>query len=103
MKLKSWIAMFILIIGLAACSAGGKQWAGDPQLVHKLQLKMSEADVRGILGEPSKITNMDMLGQKQDMWRYEGSERVTVLFQNGKLVNASLGRTTIIEAGASDI
>jgi hypothetical protein len=103
MKSKNWTMALGLAIAMAACSAGGKPWTGDPQLVHKLQLKMPEADVRALLGEPSETKAMDMLGVKQDLWYYNGTQRVMLLFQNGKLVNANLGGTTVLEAGVSDI
>ncbi|WP_166208731.1 outer membrane protein assembly factor BamE [Cognatiluteimonas telluris] len=103
MKLGNWLVTLVLALAMVACSAGGKPWTGDPQLVHKLQLKMSEAEVRDLLGEPSQTQDMDMLGVKQQMWNYNGSQRVMLLFQNGKLVNASLGGTTVLEAGVGDI
>lgn len=103
MKFVHQIFALFLVVAISACSAGGNKWEGDPQLVYKLELKMSEADVRNVMGEPSSITNADMLGQKQEIWIYNGSKRVSLVLQNGKLVNADLGMHNVLEAGAADI
>lgn len=103
MKLRILIAAVLMSLTMLACSAGGNEWSGDPQLVYKLQLKMTEADVRGILGEPSEVEAQEMLGQQMVIWQYHGKERVGVVFQNGKLVGSNLGFKTVLQAGAADL
>ena len=92
----------VLATTIAACS-GGKSWSGDPQLVNRLQIKMSEEQVRSLLGEPSDITSMEVLGVKQDVWIYKGSEHVGVVFQDDKLVAATLAGRTVIEASVGEL
>lgn len=103
MMFRNLVAAVLMSLIMLACSAGGNEWSGDPQLVHKLQFKMSETDVRGILGEPSEIDEQELLGQKMVTWQYHGKERVGVVFQNGKLVGTTLGFKTVLQAGASDL
>ena len=101
--MKLWHGMSVMVLALALAACGGKAWSGDPQLVHKLDIKMTEAQVRAVLGEPSDITSMEVSGLKQDVWIYNGSERVGVVFQNDKLVAATLAGRTVMEASVNEI
>ena len=103
MKVAKWLLVLVLAVGAGACTGGGKEWAGDPQLVHQLKLKMTPEDVRRVLGEPSNVTDADMLGQEQEVWVYNGNEPISLVFQNGKLMIATLGSTTIFQAGPGDV
>jgi hypothetical protein len=102
MSLRKLVVTLFLGMVLLGCSASA-DWNGDPQLVHKLQLKMTEADVKAVLGEPSEVSEQEIFGQQMIVWQYYGTERVGVVFQNGKLVATNLGVRSVLQAGINDL
>jgi hypothetical protein len=102
MKLKIVLLSLLFVLGLGAC-AGKASWTGNPELARKLTLKMPEADVRKLLGEPTDVLNMDLPGIKTSAWIYKGSKEVRLVVQDGKLVAAELGNEKLFEASISDL
>ena len=86
-KLATGALLLAMALGLAACA---KKWDGDPQLVNKLALEMSEAEVKKILGEPSGVHKMEVMGIVTETWVYNGKQQVGLVVQNGKLKSAQL-------------
>jgi hypothetical protein len=101
MKLKAYLSV-LLALGLVAC-AGKPAWSGDPELARKLTMKMPEARVRELMGEPTDVLNMDLPGVKTSAWIYKGSKDVRLVIQDGKLMIAELGNEKLFEATASDL
>ena len=95
--------LLVLTLVLAGCSFGKPEWNGDPQLADKLQVKMSEADVRALMGEPGEIISNEVLGVRQDVWMYYGKEQIGVVFQKDKLVLATRAGRTVVEASVSEL
>jgi hypothetical protein len=102
MKPKTACWSLLLALGLVAC-AGRPAWTGDPELARKLTLKMPEAEVRSLLGEPTDVLNMDVPGIKTSAWLYKGSKEIRLVVQDGQLVLAELGNEKLIEAAPSEL
>ena len=102
MKLRFAFLSLLLALGLVAC-AGKPAWSGDPELARKLTLKMPEAEVRKLLGEPTDVLNMDLPGIKTSAWVYKGSKEIRLVIQDGKLMIAELGNEKLFEASVSDL
>ena len=98
------LASFALLValGLVACAAR-PAWSGDPELARKLSLKMPEAEVRKLMGEPTDVLNMDLPGVKTSAWIYKGSKDVRLVIQDGKLMIAQVGNEKLFEASISDL
>lgn len=90
-------------LALAACAAGTPAWTGDPELARKITIKMPEAEVRNLLGEPSSTGEFELAGFTTRYWDYDGSKDVRVILQEGKVVGVVLNRVTILEASVSEI
>ena len=93
MKLKSAWLVLMLSLGLVACV---KKWDGDPQLVNKLALDMSEEEVKRILGEPSGENKLEVMGIVTKTWIYNGKQQIGLVVQDGKLVSAQLDGKIIL-------
>ena len=100
MKLKIAFLAVLLSLGLAACA---KEWKGDPQLVHQLKLTMPEAEVKALMGEPSLVNRMEVMGIVTETWVYNGKQQVGLVVQDGKLVSAQLDGKMIFQASVQDI
>jgi hypothetical protein len=100
MKLKVVCLAPMLALGLVGCA---KKWAGDPQLVHKLAINMPEADVKKLMGEPSLVNKMEVMGIVTETWVYNGSQQVGLVVQDGKLVSAQLDGKMIMQASVQDL
>ena len=82
--------LMVLVLVLAACGMGGGSWAGDPQKIHEVRAGMTQAEVRRILGEPSKTGDMELLGIAMTVWEYHGpDDRLNVVFDAGQTVAAT--------------
>jgi len=87
---------------LAACSQQAK-WTGDPQLVYKLTSKMPAAEVKKLLGEPSRITEMPLPGVKTESWVYNGSQKLLLIVQGDKLVHAEIDSKTVVDTPVNEL
>lgn len=102
MHWKEFVLAGLLAAALAACS-NGPEWSGDPQLARKLTMKMPEAEVRKLLGEPSTVRSMEVAGIKTDTWIYNSKEPVQLIVQDGKLIVAYIGTEKLFEATVADL
>ena len=96
------LALFamLLALGLVACA---KKWEGDPQLVHKLAVNMPEAEVKQILGEPSGVNRMEVMGIVTETWIYNGTQQIGLVVQDGKLMSAQLDGKLLFQASVGDL
>jgi len=94
MKLATSALLLTMAFGLAACV---KKWDGDPQLVNKLTVNMAEAEVKKILGEPSGVNKMEVMGIVTETWVYNGKQQVGLVVQDGKLKSAQLDGKLIFQ------
>ena len=100
MKLKLACLALLLAVGLVACA---KEWPGDPQLVHQLKVNMGEAEVKALMGEPSLVQKMEVMGIVTETWLYNGKQQVGLVVQNGKLMSAQLDGKMIFQASVQDL
>ena len=100
MKLKIAFLALALSLGLVACA---KEWKGDPQLVHKLAVNMPEAEVKKLMGEPSLVNKMEVMGIVTETWVYNGKQKVGLVVQDGKLMSAQLDGKMIFQASVQDL
>ena len=92
MSFRSMLLMLVAAAALAACSkfgGSGAAWAGDPQKAHQLTAGMTQAAVKGILGEPSTTQEMKIADEKLTAWYYVGEKgNVNVVFDTAGTVTA---------------
>ena len=100
MNIKVACLALLLALSLVACA---KKWDGDPQLVHKLAVNMSDVDVKKVLGEPSDVTKLEVMGIVTETWLYNGSQQIGLVVQDGKLVSAQLDGKLLFEAEVGDL
>ena len=100
MKWKIACLVLLLSLGLVACA---KKWDGDPQLVHKLAVNMPEAEVKKLMGEPSLVNKMEVMGIVTETWVYNGKQQVGLVVQDGKLMSAQLDGKMIFQASVQDL
>ena len=94
MKLATGALLLVMALGLAGCV---KHWDGDPQLVNKLAFDMTQAEVKKILGEPSAVKKMEVMGIVTETWVYNGKQQVGLVVQDGKLKSAQLDGKMVLQ------
>jgi hypothetical protein len=99
MKLKDACLAALLAVGLAACA---KEWKGDPQLVQQLKVNMPEAEVKALMGEPSLVNRMEVMGVVTETWVYNGKQQVGLVVQDGKLKSAQLDGKMVFQASVEE-
>ena len=99
-KLAAGALLLATALCLAACA---KKWDGDPQLVHKLAVNMTGAEVKKLLGEPSGVNKMEVMGIVTETWVYNGKQVVGLVVQDGKLKSAQLDGELVFQASVSDM
>jgi len=84
-KLVKNIGLMACVVILTACSGR----LTDENL-HKVKSGMSEAEVRAILGKPTKIETSETLGIRGSSYTYEkGKNKVQITFVNDVVIGKS--------------
>ena len=78
-----------VVLGVAMClllpACGGTKVTKEN--CDKIKKDQTEADVKGVLGEPTKTEEVDVMGVKGKEWTWKsGDNEIKVNFLNGKVV-----------------
>ena len=64
---------------------------------------MTGAEVRKLLGEPSGVSKLEVMGIVTETWIYNGSQQIGLVVQDGKLMSAQLDGKLLFQASVSDL
>ena len=59
--------------------------------------------MKKLMGEPSLVNKMEVMGIVTETWVYNGSQQVGLVVQDGKLVSAQLDGKMIMQASVQDL
>jgi len=87
----------VFLLGLGACAAQ-QDWRGDPQLAHQLSAHMAKDELKRLLGEPSDVMQMRVMGSSMETWTYNGRQKIRLSLQDGRLIGAQLDGRAVVDA-----